>query len=588
VRIASYAAVPLYRLFRFRTPSRGSFLPRPSRETMAAPATSCARRVVAFAVFAAKTTTESLSSSPVVARYFRRRYLLFGVAILVGILSSRYYLLYTTRETAIASSYGLSSSSTTTTATTKKNKTPSSCGSNNNNNNNNNNIPLLLPPATSETTDFIYQEELEVVEEDRDGYDDDDDDADDAGLLLGLLRYCRVVTREFRPVRPLSTTTAQRGGDDDDECYYYSGNYTSAQQDATTKLPPPPPSNDGNALLFPYACQGSEYDYFAERLHEFSRTVAAEKEDADVRRSSSGKWGRRQLPFPGANRTVLFVGNSHTRQLANNFLCQYWHLVSSYRDYRRVKGGPTAAVAYMKSINSTVYVVINTVIVQSPAWVSMIEDLFLNLTENIVVTTDEDGNNKEEEAGPVPLNISKLDAMVVGNFNTFTGRERSNFAKAGREEAELVAAEEGRRSQTTTTTTTTTPRRRYTPEDLNFARNRPPNVLQIAAAYGGPIVRVSGFASYMQPAGRASQRQIQALKNRTNVRYLSGRKYVDRLRLECGGDRGDPLSRCHEPGDGISHNMRSAEQMHRCQGPQGGHPDLISWDVAEALHELMR
>jgi hypothetical protein len=28
--------------------------------------------------------------------------------------------------------------------------------------------------------------------------------------------------------------------------------------------------------------------------------------------------------------------------------------------------------------------------------------------------------------------------------------------------------------------------------------------------------------------------------------------------------------------------------MNRCIGPMGGHPDLLAWDVAEALHDLLQ
>jgi hypothetical protein len=61
-----------------------------------------------------------------------------------------------------------------------------------------------------------------------------------------------------------------------------------------------------------YQCSGPLYNAFAATLADF---------EADARRHGP-TWGRRPAVLP-PNSTVLFLGNSHTKQTHNQLACQY-------------------------------------------------------------------------------------------------------------------------------------------------------------------------------------------------------------------------------------------------------------------------
>jgi hypothetical protein len=107
----------------------------------------------------------------------------------------------------------------------------------------------------------------------------------------------------------------------------------------------------------------------------------------------------------------------------------------------------------------------------------------------------------------------------------------------------------------------------------------------MAALYAGPIVTVS---SYTRNADEDTARRREAVgrltrEGRSNVFFVEGRKYVERLG-ECAYD-GDPkFNTCRDPSD---HNRAKSggSPSHRCIGAHGGHPDLNAWDVIEFLFE---
>jgi hypothetical protein len=90
------------------------------------------------------------------------------------------------------------------------------------------------------------------------------------------------------------------------------------------------------------------------------------------------------------------------------------------------------------------------------------------------------------------------------------------------------------------------------------------------------LIFVSMFSMIRAPQTNRARREIQALRQqRSNLQFRSGHTYIDLLQRDCGSHERDKISPC-VPG-------KAAAEIHRCLGDQGGHPDLIAWDVSEFL-----
>ena len=118
--------------------------------------------------------------------------------------------------------------------------------------------------------------------------------------------------------------------------------------------------------------------------------------------------------------------------------------------------------------------------------------------------------------------------------------------------------------------------------------------MDVAKVYRGPIVSVSMFAFHGRIQERTDRftQQVLLKKNRTNVHVVSGRKYIDEIGLECGTDdvwiNENGESDCNEMSkNNNNNNEREANNMHRCMGTLGGHPDLIAWEVVESIRQLV-
>lgn len=115
--------------------------------------------------------------------------------------------------------------------------------------------------------------------------------------------------------------------------------------------------------------------------------------------------------------------------------------------------------------------------------------------------------------------------------------------------------------------------------------------MDVAKVFDGPIVGVSMFG--VQGIGQAKTddktKKSFSKNHRTNVDVIRGRKYIDEIGLECGTDQflpnEDGGSDCKEMSKkkNKNDNTRPANEMHRCVGSLGGHPDLIAWEVVEFL-----
>jgi hypothetical protein len=116
---------------------------------------------------------------------------------------------------------------------------------------------------------------------------------------------------------------------------------------------------------------------------------------------------------------------------------------------------------------------------------------------------------------------------------------------------------------------------------LQFGKVEPPDIVQVADVFPGPIVFVS---NYDHRKIESTQIIMQALKginlrtNRTNLVGISSRKYMAALGgNECGTEIRQGVGTCRRP----------RVMSHRCVGPSGGHPTLIAHDIQEALYALL-
>ena len=115
--------------------------------------------------------------------------------------------------------------------------------------------------------------------------------------------------------------------------------------------------------------------------------------------------------------------------------------------------------------------------------------------------------------------------------------------------------------------------------------SKPPKLRDVAKVYSGPVVYVSMFARYGNSELTESIHFINTVKNiRHNLSTISGRKYIDKMKMECGAMNVNSAGPCYEDSD--KNVSRAANSMHRCVGAKGGHPDLIAWEVAEKLNAL--
>ena len=289
-------------------------------------------------------------------------------------------------------------------------------------------------------------------------------------------------------------------------------------------------ANLSNAPNRPYLCEGPAYDDFSKRMQVY------------VKRQNSRTWGRRKFPLPN-NTYVFMLGNSHTRQVYNTLLCEYRDVIvesMEYGDTSRLTNPDTtfgSTSSFHFANNATLVTVSNTPLVYNKyRWAKTFEGL-LNRS------------------------LSSMDAIIMGRFNHFEtksryGREIISYSKA---HPELF--------------------------DKTYST---PTIESLAELYDGPIVALPMFAPHGQDVADSAKLAQAYWKNatgRTNIYLVDARKHIDVLG-ECGSDVISEMGTCRNTGDGVK-GSREAEAMHRCTGLNGGHPDLVSWDIVEQLYEVL-
>jgi len=127
---------------------------------------------------------------------------------------------------------------------------------------------------------------------------------------------------------------------------------------------------------------------------------------------------------------------------------------------------------------------------------------------------------------------------------------------------------------------------KHVPGDIQFSTATAPSLSDVASVFDGPIVYVGMFAKYGQSEQTLNLHFAESVRGtRDNLSVIDGRKYIDEMKMECGASIKNATGRCHEMTDNLP-GHRSADDQHRCIGDQGGHPDLIAWEVAEKLNAL--
>lgn len=246
--------------------------------------------------------------------------------------------------------------------------------------------------------------------------------------------------------------------------------------------------------------------------------------DQTYRRLPAEHWGKRQFGLV-ADKRILFYGNSHTRQVAKALACQQMEL----KHLETVVSINTTRVhQFDMRNNATMVVVTNTFAPYSHEWVKL----------------------TEEDMG---MSLQSFDALVVGAFNNCEGDNA--FSR------EMV---------------------RYSQEmeNVDCINIPPPTLIQIAQHFAGPIIYVTMFVKSANEQDhdltRQEIQQLRTVHNRTNVHFVEARKYIDATH-DCRGQERFNVSDCY-PQEG------SGGPTHECTGPQGGHADLIAWDVIEHLY----
>lgn len=156
----------------------------------------------------------------------------------------------------------------------------------------------------------------------------------------------------------------------------------------------------------------------------------------------------------------------------------------------------------------------------------------------------------EEDMG---MKLSSFDVLVIGAFNNCEGDNA--FSREMLRLSEVMP-------------------------DVDCVNTPPPSLKEIAENFPGPIIYVTMFVKSANEQDHAvTRKEIQAIRaeqSRTNIHFVEARQYIDMTR-DCRGQERFNVSDCWPRGG-------TGGPTHECTGPQGGHVDLIAWDVIEYLH----
>ena len=264
-----------------------------------------------------------------------------------------------------------------------------------------------------------------------------------------------------------------------------------------------------------YQCAGPAYDEFAQKLMELANHPMQHGKDPV-------SWGRRSSLVP-PNKSVLFFGNSHTRQLFEAILCQYRDdIIHANQTERMGLRGSGVWHVQLKN-NTTMYCINNVPQVYNSRWKELIE-------------------------ASLNRSLASIDAVVLGKFNHFEDSKNTAFVNGMKTAGASKYA--------------------------HFELANPPEIDDVLKEYSGPVVVVGMFSRTGQSHFLKQLEKIEH-SHRANLHAIDGRSYMKVL-PECASSElaTNTVSACDE------------EQGHRCTGSHGGHADLIAWDVIEQFYRL--
>jgi len=336
-----------------------------------------------------------------------------------------------------------------------------------------------------------------------------------------------------------------------------------------------PPVNGSLGFKVPlpiwYQCAGPAYDDFMHMVFGYVHRR--------FQQNHQSRWGRRKYMVPpdyeahrqvtSSNATIakqpitprriLILGNSHTRQVTAALLCHYKTELKGSQQLLKLSAKKNVANLYKfpPPHNLHLYVIVNHPFVYSKKWKTVLERDILHLKQN---TTLDD----------------HLDAIVLGTLNEYKDSRKSSFLP-----------------------TTLQYQTDFPQHGVDFANIPPPHLRDMAQAYRGPIVWLSMFAKYNVGRHKQAVQYIQELSSisntttanattttrRTNLRSVHGRRYIhsDWGGRECSSNVGERVATCITDRKNVVYG-----NGHRCCGDKGGQPDIIAWDVVEALWDVLK
>lgn len=272
-----------------------------------------------------------------------------------------------------------------------------------------------------------------------------------------------------------------------------------------------------------FQCVGPDYEEFSEKLLELASNPGKYGKDPV-------NWGRRNTPIP-PNSSALIMGNSHTRQVFAALMCQFGNEIINATQIRKIDERGNGAWAVNLRQNIFIYGVFNSPLVYSPRWAELLpEYLFIR-------------------------SLDSLDVIVLGNFNAYHESANTTFLLLMKN---LTAG-----------------------TDADFERGSSPEVDDLANIYSGPILTVGMFNQHSESQFNTTVYKIKSLEKhgRRNIVAINARQYVSYIG-ECATDGVETIGTCINP------KLRR-NPHHRCMGENGGHTDLVAWDIAEEIRNLL-
>ena len=287
---------------------------------------------------------------------------------------------------------------------------------------------------------------------------------------------------------------------------------------------------ENRTITMNYQCRGDAYDRFAAQMKDYVLQQQG-------RNQSQVLWGRREFPLPD-HANILVLGNSHTRQTMQSLLCQYSRLLTRVQRFDI----PDAPIDEFHFTNgASIVFTSNSPLVYSHQWY-----------ENI------------RKYDPLHRPLGHYDAIVLGAFNRYDRNSTTNFHH------HMLSLQA-----------------QY-PDEVQYTSVAPPSLSNVVRLFPKPIVALPMFAKYGMSWENNCHTALSRLpvRRQSTVVVVHSRAHIEALGHECGSDGMTEIGLCWNRDETTPYGRKPSD-MHRCTGPQGGHPDLLAWDVVEALHTLL-